>query len=122
MSAARHGLRKRVLARARRVEFASAREIGVVAGVTVQTALRWLREAGMDIDAVRGKRLGAVRSVVVMTINDEMIRDSAQLLHQMLCARVKKSVEWDRLRPSTRKQYMDISYAMLRAAAAKSKT
>ncbi len=93
-----------------------------MAGVTVQTALRWLREAGMDIDAVRGKRLGAVRSVVVMTINDEMIRDSAQLLHQMLCARVKKSVEWDRLRPSTRKQYMDISYAMLRAAAAKSKT
>lgn len=122
MSAARHGLRKRVLARARRGEFASAREIGVVAGVTVQTALRWLREAGMDIEAVRGKRLGTVRSVITMTINDEMIRDSAQLLHRMLCNRVKKDAAWDRLRPSTRKQYMDISYAMLRAAAAKSKT
>jgi hypothetical protein len=53
MVRARHHLRIRVLARARRGEFASAREIGLVASVPVQTALRWLREAGIDIDAVR---------------------------------------------------------------------
>ena len=94
----------------------------MVAGVAVQTALRWLREAGMDIEAVRGKRLGTVRSVITMTINDEMILDSARLLHRLLCERVKKDAAWDRLRPSTRKQYMDISYAMLKVAAAKSKT
>lgn len=60
MGAQRHRLRNRVLARARRGEFASAREIGLVASVPVQTALRWLREAKIDIDALRLKHLAKV--------------------------------------------------------------
>jgi hypothetical protein len=54
-------------------------------------------------------------------INDEMIRDAAQVLHRLLCAKVAKPALWDRLRPSTRKQYLDIAYAMLKAAALKRK-
>jgi hypothetical protein len=57
-----------------------------------------------------------------MRISPEMMRDSAQVLHRHLCSRVGKPAVWDDLRPTIRSQYMGISYAVLKAAAAKSKT
>lgn len=53
MAARRHPLRDRILARVRRGDLASAGEIMLVASVPRQTANRWLREAGLDIAAMR---------------------------------------------------------------------
>lgn len=57
MAGQRHPLRDRLLQRARRGEFASALEIGLVAQVPQQTANRWLREAGIDIKRMRNRYL-----------------------------------------------------------------
>jgi hypothetical protein len=53
----RHGLRKRMMVRARRGEFASSAEIAMVASIAWQTANRWLREDRIDLDAARLEHL-----------------------------------------------------------------
>lgn len=53
MPAHRHPLRDRVLNRIRRGELASVREIMLVASIPRQTANRWLREAGIKLEAAR---------------------------------------------------------------------
>ena len=53
MAAPRHPLRDRILTRIRRGELASVREIMLVASIPSQTTNRWLREAGIDLAAMR---------------------------------------------------------------------
>jgi hypothetical protein len=56
----RHSLRKRLMVRARRGEFASPAEIAMVASVAWQTANRWLREGRIDLGAARLQHLARV--------------------------------------------------------------
>jgi hypothetical protein len=51
-------------------------------------------------------------------ITDRMIRAAAQLLHDELSKRVTQArrKSWQDLKPSTRKQYLDLSHALLEAA------
>lgn len=53
MAARRHPLRDRILIRIARGEVANVREIMLVASIPRQTANRWLREAGIDLAAMR---------------------------------------------------------------------
>lgn len=48
-------------------------------------------------------------------IHSTAIHAAAKLLHERLSARIepKKRKLWDDLKPSTRKQYLDIAHAML---------
>lgn len=57
MAARRHPLRDRILARIRRGDLASVREIMLVASIPRQTANRWLREAGIDLTVARMRRV-----------------------------------------------------------------
>lgn len=57
MAASRHPLRDRIIGRCRRGEFASVREIVVVASVPRQTISRWLREAEVDLEQMRMQHL-----------------------------------------------------------------
>jgi hypothetical protein len=53
MAAPRHPLRDRILARIRRGEIATVREMMLIASIPRQTANRWLREDGIDLDQMR---------------------------------------------------------------------
>jgi hypothetical protein len=53
MAAPRHPLHDRTVARAKRGDFASVREMMLVASIPRQTAHRWLREAGIDVVKAR---------------------------------------------------------------------
>jgi hypothetical protein len=57
MAANRHPLRERILSRINRGELASVREIMLVASIPRQTANRWLREAGIELDVARQRML-----------------------------------------------------------------
>jgi hypothetical protein len=57
MAARRHQLRDRILNRVRLGDFATVREIMLVASIPRQTANRWLREAGIDLAVARLRRI-----------------------------------------------------------------
>jgi hypothetical protein len=63
MAARRHPLRDRILARIRRGDLASVREIMLVASIPRQTANRWLREEKIDLPAMRMRHVAKLHRV-----------------------------------------------------------
>lgn len=59
----RHALRDRILARIRRGELATVREIMLVASVPRQTVNRWLREDKIDLAAMRLRHISKLHQV-----------------------------------------------------------
>jgi hypothetical protein len=62
MATPRHPLRDRVLARIRRGEIASVREIMLIASIPRQTANRWLREDGIKLEEMRLRLVAKMHS------------------------------------------------------------
>lgn len=63
MSRARHPLRDRILSRVSRGDFATVKEIMLVASLPRATVCRWLREAGVDLPTVRMRRLAKLHEI-----------------------------------------------------------
>lgn len=63
MPAPRHPLRRRIMTRIHRGDFASVMEIMLVASVPRQTANRWLREAGIDRAAMRMRQVARMHQI-----------------------------------------------------------
>jgi len=103
MSAPRHSLRKTVLLRARRGDYASAGEIAIVASVSRQTANRWLLEAGINLAAARIKYLaklyqfgqeyvGALSGAPRLT-NEERRRQVIAAVRRLNAAQAKRAAK-----------------------------
>jgi hypothetical protein len=63
MSRGPHPLRDRVMLRVSRGDFATVREIMVVASLPRATVCRWLREARIDLGTVRMRRLAKLHDI-----------------------------------------------------------
>lgn len=63
MPARRHPLRDRIITRIRRGELATVREIMLVASLPRQTVNRWLREEGIDLEAMRLRHVAKLHTI-----------------------------------------------------------
>jgi len=94
MPTPKHPLRDRIIGRVRRGEYASVREIMIVATVSRPTVMRWLEDAGIDLDAMRMRAINKMheREERYLAGLPPKRKPTKALLH-WLAARAKR--QWD---------------------------